>query len=262
MILSTGLMFAQNHEFSIDFRYGISHNNLSPTQTAYGEIRNPRTLNDQGFLVMYKYQFWKKRHLYVSGGIEFSQSRHYQPLIGSGSGYHLDNILINKNRMTFHLGLNKQFHLYDDKLILDFGIHLIHRSYGSLEDDISAEYQFSIDRPWIEYTYDFKTFYGDEHFATGIPQGFVQTYNLDFNTQVKFRIKSQFFLNVGLSYSRNNVFFYTYSNTARHYLNGSPTSTSQFSYTGLQDDGGPKGGIRDHFIYLSAGLSYKFNWKK
>jgi hypothetical protein len=128
-------------------------------------------------------------------------------------------------------------------------------------DVYSSDYT-SNNEDWLEYRYELTTYYDNDHHASGIPIGFIQPLNLELNATVKFNVYKNLFLNVGVSYTRNNIFFYDYSYDILYYQNNSSTPTASYSFLGLAGNGGQQYGVRDQFVYLNAGLSYKFNWKK
>ncbi|MFT6981480.1 MAG: hypothetical protein ACJAUD_000243 [Crocinitomicaceae bacterium] len=83
--------------------------------------------------------------------------------------------------------------------------------------------------------------------------------NLDYSLGLKFKVSKNMFMNLGLNYARNNISFYDFKYVVTHYDGGSSTPTSIYTNYGIEDIA--KYGIRDHFIYLNMGLSYKFNYK-
>ena len=127
-----------------------------------------RSLYDNGLTFNYKHQIWERIKLYANIGFELSHSKHYQPLIDP-TGRLLENIEIASNRVGLYLGLNKQIHLYDSKLILDFGIQFVDRYPLKKQVDYVTDYHFGIQN-WIAYKYELNTYYGEFHSNDGTVQ--------------------------------------------------------------------------------------------
>lgn len=251
---------AQNHEIDARFNYGISNRNIEMYTPQYEEIRDIKPINDISVSTFYKYQIWKKG-LFISGGMKYAKSKHYQPLVESVYGYHLMNIEVSKKRLEFHLGVNQQFRFYEGKVILDIGASIVKRLYGDEVTEYKQDFVFDEQRDWIEYKYDFTTYYSDKYHAQGIPIGFVanRSVNCELNAQVKFEIGKGAYIGIGATYSRNHVFFYDYTNEVRYYEGGSSTPTHTQTFLGLMgSEPNRKFGVRDHYVYFNSGVSYKF----
>jgi hypothetical protein len=106
-----------------------------------------------------------------------------------------------------------------------------------------------------------ETHHGEHlHNPDGIQNGKYMYLNLNYSLDVKFNLAKNLYFNFGVNYTRNNIFFYNYTYTTRQYLNGSPVPTDTYTDHGIEELA--HYGVRDHFLYLSSGLTYKFNWKK
>lgn len=251
--------FAQKHEIDLRFGYGFSNRNFQPYDPTYEEIRDPKTIEDVNIDILYKYQVWKKG-LFVSGGVKYAKSKHYKPLVESVYGYHLTNIEMSKKRLELHLGIHHQFNFYEGKVLLDLGAHIVKRFYNSEISEHSQEFIHHESKGWIEYKYDLTTYYSDKYHTQGVPIGFVanKKLNAELNAQVKFKLFKDAYFGIGVSYSRNHIFFYDYTNEVRYYVGGSTTPTHTQNFLGLVDsDPNKKFGLREHFIYLNSGFTYK-----
>ena len=255
---------AQNHEFGINYRIGFSTRSiqmLSPDNFSRFDYEKMRGTYDNGYTLIYKYKIWKRLNLFVTGGLEFSQSHHYQPIIDFyGTGHHLDNITITKNRIGLHFGIDKQFVLYDSKVLVNIGLHAVDRYHSSKGDNYTSGFK-SNNEDWIKYSYQLTTHYdsyyeNDENIGNK-PYIYL---NAELSAQVKFKMGDHTYLDLGLSYTRNNYFFYDFRYEVLRFVTGNPQPVSTTTYYGFID--GTKFGIRDHYLYFSAGISYKFNWKK
>lgn len=255
--------FCQNHEVELKYRFGLATENFQMSEpgpyTSYNHYKT-RSLNDQGIVLNYKYQIWKRARLFLSGGVDFSKSKHFQRINQDLGGRNIDNIIISKKRYTFHLGIHKQFNFYNDKVILDLGCDVIRRNYGSKIDNYSIDFKRSEHFDWIEYRYSYTAFYDDEHYGSGALDG-RKKLNLEWSLTAKYEIYKNLYLDIGFSYSRQNIFFYNYNFDMLYYLGGSTTPTGSYSFLGTFGST-PENvyAINEDFFYLNLGLSYKFNW--
>ena len=267
-LFSILILFAQNvlgqdHQVSLDYRYAIPLNNLMvhvPTLVSRADHRHVRSVNDQGILMTYQYQVYKKWKIFLSAGLDLSQSLHYQPILEGNGRYHLDNIIIKKNRISPHFGLHKHVALYDDKLTLDFGIELVRRFYGQEIDVYSIDYQ-SNNESWIQYKYDLTTYY-DKHHANGDRISNRGSIRAEYMAKAKFKLSERLRFNFGFTFAPRNFFFYNYSYRILYYHNGSTTPTASYHFAGLLDwdiFGNPlQYGVEDHYLYLNTGLTFRF----
>jgi hypothetical protein len=219
-----------------------------------------RSLRDIGLTVSYKYNVLKKYNVFAVGGVEYSKSTHYLQILEDG-GSHLDNVIIDGNRIGLKIGISKQFHFYNSRLLLEFGFNAVKRISIFPSRSYSSDFVFNETQDWIEYKYDLTAYY-DDYFPNDLdllPSKF-KNINLESSIGLKYKLVENLYLNTNLTYTRNNIFFYDFSYTINYYMNGSSTPTSTYKNLGIQD--GYKFAIRDHYLYFSAGLSYKFNWNK
>jgi len=258
LLLINTTLYSQNHEVNFNTRIGTATGNfsvLTPTLGTRYAFKKMRNLNDKGVYFNYKYKLFKKINLYISTGFDLSQSKYYQKIL-DGRPKHLDNIIINKTRLTYHIfGLNQQFNFYGGKLILDLGINWIERIYSNKIDNYKTAYK-SNNEDWIKYKYDLTTYYDRLYINESNIRGNDMTFNLEYNVHIKAKIYKNTYLNFGFNYTRNNIFFYDYTVDVLYFHNGSTTPTAFWFDQGFGDK--TKNGIRDHFLYFNFGISYKF----
>jgi hypothetical protein len=255
----------QNNEISFNYGIGIAINKLrivDPTfenntfENQYSHMK-AKSQYDHGATILYKRSIFKKLKLFATAGVELSSSKHYQELIDPYER-HLENIRLTSNRIAFHLGLNKQFEFYDSKVILDLGCHIVDRYALNKTKSYATGFHYN-NEDWIEYKYDLTTYHGKYYENDGVVESKAYMYlNLDFSATLMLELSTNMYLNLGVSYSRNNVFFYDYSYEINYYYNGSTIPSETQTFEGLQGDFDPKFGMRDHYLYFETGLSYKF----
>lgn len=258
-----GQFHAQKSEFQVNYRFGYPTNNLKMVSAYSGnninEYKNMKvkSLYDNGLTFNYKYLIWERIKLFANCGFEISQSKHYQPLIDP-SGRLLENIELSDNRIGFYLGLSKQIHLYDSRLILDLGIQFVDRYPFEKRIDYKTDYHYGVQN-WIEYKYELNTYFGEFYPNDGTIENIPSFYlNLDYNANLKFKLRDNIFINLGFNYSRNNHFFYDFKYSILYYYNGSSTPDDTFEFYGLSGSNNPKFPIKNHYLYLNTGITFKF----
>lgn len=260
---TVGALCAQKSEIQFNYRFGYPTNNLKEISQYSGKNineyknRGVKPLYDNGLTLNYKYQIWERIKLFANIGMEMSKSKHYLPLIDPSERL-LENIEISDSRVGFYFGLNKQIHLYDSKVIVDFGIQFVDRYPLSKQVDYKTDYHYGIQN-WIEYKYELNTHYGEYHPNDGTIENIPSFYlNLDYNLNLKFKLSKKMFLNLGFNYSRNNHFFYDFKYSILYYENGSSTPTNSFDYYGLVGSNNPKFPVKNHYFYINTGITFKF----
>lgn len=250
-------------ELDLQFRFGSSTKNYSVNEPVVdgfytGDVYRMRTQYDIGSVISYHYPIWKRFQIYATAGLEFSQSKHYLPIIDSYDR-HVESVSITSNRFSWHLGIKKRFSFFDDKIHLDLGWRIVDRYPIQKNATYLSDFKFN-NEDWIEYSYEIDTYYGSYRqnnkvvkFATYIDL------NAQFEIDLSFDLSEKLRLQTGITYSRNNYFFYNYNYTFRYYYNGSSTPNET-----VQNIGAFPGdlGVLDHYLYLNAGLTYKFKAKK
>lgn len=254
---------AQRSELSINYRYGISSNKINLLDPDIGtdlHYKQIRTSWDQGTNLNYNHLLWKKFGLYGIVGVDFSWSKHSFPILAGYGNYHLTNVEVKQSRFAYRIGLFKRFTFYNESLNLDIGARIVDRYYTAKNVNyFQSETQSH--RDWLNYSYDLNAYYGQYFMNPNQIQRKRYMYlNTEYFIRLGFKIRSDLFLNINFEYARNNIFFYDFNYTVFEYLGGSTTPTGVYQNFGLA--GPSKYGVRDHFIYTSVGLTYKFSSKQ
>lgn len=186
------------------------------------------------------------------------------PLYGNNRFDNIENVIINKSRITLHpIGLKKRFQFNNSPLSVNIGATLVNRIYLGGNDVLERDYEF-VNHDWFDVSYEIETFYNEQkNSGDGItvPELYIN-WNLDYNLQFNYDISPRFQANLGFNYSRNNIFFYNYSYSLRFYYNNSPTPNGSGGQGPLTGSFDPKYGVEDHFFYLNTGLTYRFQKKE
>lgn len=274
ILLLQSSLLAQKHEVSFDLRYGLATSQLKPNdpflsknpadkgQNVYAEqftTYQMKSICDWGTVFNYKYRIWKKGKLYLASGIEFSQSKHYLP-INPKNDRMLENVRINQERLVFRLGLNKKFHFFDGRISLDIGIHLTKRFYFKKIKQYSDGYKTKYISN-VEYKYNIETIH--DYYQPPIvgynKHRIMHAFHWDYNVTLGIKLKKNTILRLGVSYTRNNNFYYDFTYTARYY---SPYDETELIHTekffGLQLFNLKFVSV-NHNIFLRAGVAYTFD---
>ncbi|MDC3351767.1 hypothetical protein OAV92_00840 [Crocinitomicaceae bacterium] len=250
------MTWAQNDILSFNFRYGVSTNQfklLNPELATRYQHMFVQPMNDIGICLNYKRRIIKKINLYLMGGLDFSQSTHYQRIIEKNYKIHLDNILISKPRVDTKFGLSIEYPFFNKKLLLDAQAALVYRFFSREIKSYSQEFS-SNNEDWIEYSYSLKTYHG-KWYKNQLPKSYSGNFGFEFSGFLKFEIASNSYLNLGMTLNTRNVFFYDYQHSVRYYINGSSTPSESYKDLGFVD--GSKFGSIDNYLYLNIGYSYQ-----
>ncbi|MBU3660073.1 MAG: hypothetical protein FGM14_09395 [Flavobacteriales bacterium] len=270
-IATSFVVRAQNHELQYRGDFGFPLQSLKPIGLYY-----PNTIDDQPVsneelyrkarfyycqnnAFSYKYQIYNKFKLFLVGGLDYSMYKAALPLYG----YHgfTTNIDINYKRLGLSLGVAKQFHFYDSKVILELGYNIVRRI------PIERDYFESVDlttseRDFIKYEYTLEVKYdGTPNYYNSLglfdekffDTGFLHS---ELNINTKFSLWKNLYLNFGLTYEPRVYFFYRHSYSIYNYYNGSTTpsnisSGSEFNYPVPNP-------VMSSFLKINLGFSYKF----
>lgn len=197
------------------------------------------------------------------GGIEFSESKHTQTVYSNDEVYpfSLVRFSVENRRETLHLGLNRQFSFYKGRIILDAGVHLVKRMYKYRWDAFTSgsfiPTDYAQDYDSIKYGYSLFVTNDSKMAGKNYIVGDKHFFNTEVSLDMKIRTYKNLYTSVGVSYSRNNIFYYDYANCVDFYSGGSPIPVKT-NYDGFNDGFG----VKDHHLYVNVGVSYLFNKKK
>jgi hypothetical protein len=262
---------AQNHELQYRGDFGFPLQSLKPIGLYYpNTINNNQVSNEQLYkyakfyhgqnnTFSYKYQVYKKFKLFLVGGFDYSTYKAALPLYG----YHgfTTSIDINYKRLGLSLGVAKQFHFYDSKVILELGYNIVRRI------PIEREYFESVDlttsdRDFIKYEYSLEVKYdGTPYYYNSLGLFDVKYFDMEFlhselNVNSKFALNKNLYLNFGLTYEPRVYFFYRHSYSIYNYYNGSLTPSN--IRTGNEFNNPVPNPVMSSFLKINLGFSYKF----
>ncbi len=255
---SSVLIFGQSREFEVNYRYGISTNNLTvlqPNTLTRADFKEIQSVWDQGIEFYLRREVFKKIHFSVCSGFNLSRTKHFQRIVEGDGRYHLDNILINSNRIEFEYGFNQDLR-FKSGLTFYAGWSLVYRRYFKDSKQYFSDFK-SNNEDWIEYSYDLKTYYNDYYESELNHSG---QFGNHFRLGLKYPINDQFKLNVGLSLTTHNNFFYDFEYWINYYVGGSEDPTSTYHFGGIMGTfPDTKFGIRDDNLFFKVGLTYLLN---
>ncbi|MFK8037491.1 MAG: hypothetical protein AB8B74_04325 [Crocinitomicaceae bacterium] len=263
-LLATIITYCQNHEVSLSNRFGIANSQFKKLELANPETvkhAKPQAVYDLGFGVDYKYQIWKKARLFVTSGIYFSKAQYTFLLYGVFDfGAALEQVVINRNRIDLQpIGLSKQLNFFQDNLVLEFGVNMIYRHFQNRNDRyLQDSYLSTLDVNGTKirrYKYDINVNYGRYLYNPNYEEKRNMNINWAYSFSSKYKLRDNFFLNIGFLYQRNYYFAYDYSYDFELQFNGGGTGVLNESSTPSKGD---KYMIKDDFINITIGLSYKF----
>ena len=252
--------FCQKNELEFQYRFGTPTHNFGVIHPVESGVYSPkfrgmRSQFDFGGILLYQRLIWNKIGLYAVGGLEWSQGRYYLPIIApTGLGHHLESVSIENNRLALHVGLKKRWKFWDEKLYFDLGLCIVDRYPLKKYQNYNSDFKFN-NEDWIEYRYEIETFHG-QHLpnSDGIQNRNYIDLNAEVSADLSFFMRDRFRVKLGLSYSRNNYFFYNYNYSIRYYYNGSTTPSATSEVEGLASG---YYGVRDHYVYTSLGVTFR-----
>ncbi|GAB5417594.1 MAG: hypothetical protein Crog4KO_25790 [Crocinitomicaceae bacterium] len=226
---------------------------INPDNFTVFDYRKTRTRFEHGFNLKYAFKIFKKRNLFAIAGYDFSTVYFNHQLIDPKYNRHLNEIDIISNQSTIRIGLNQQLPLYNEKVRLNFGIHILqnfaHKSETRVsEDDVQSNVE------WIRYSYKYDLFEGDYYENEAfISNRQFNRINSEFSFDIMFKLKTGF-ISAGMAYTRNNYRFYDYFARFEYFEGGSPFPTETYTI----NEGELKTALRDHFIRFRLGYVVEF----
>jgi hypothetical protein len=224
-LLYSTASFAQKHELSLDYRFGID--------VGGGDTYNSvlSASYDHGVTLQFKYRIWNKAKLYFMLGYDQSSTKYsiYDDIFGKPEKPYPFNVL-NVNRHGLHFGLNKKFEI--NKFTIDIGINCATRTRIYKNFTSSAEGGFHEPAP-LYRSFNFET------------QPFYRDIGLEYNVDVSYSLFDNFSLNMGITHSRGHFMEYDSYATLIDATGAITTSQPNTYYEA------------NNFLYLKAGIIYK-----
>ena len=253
---------AQECDLSVTYRFGFALQDLkvlNPSLITRYDHTKVQSVYDQGINLSYATPLWKKQLVFVNGGFDFSRSKHVQSIIEPDRRTHLDNIILEKDRIALHLGLHKRFSLMSGNVEVDLGSDLVYRFF--LNKDFSQAKLYSTDfisnnEDWIEYKYNLTTFHGS-YFENDARINHSGSVGLDINAFLKLKMGTQSYINLGFNLTTHNIFFYDYTYSINRYSDG--IISDSYTYLELPES---KFGIRTTNLYFNLGYTFLLKKKE
>jgi hypothetical protein len=256
--------YAQKHEITFGNRFGIANSQFKKLELDNPEFikhARPQAVYDLGIGIDYKYQIWKKARLFVTTGIYFSKAQYTFLLNGVfNKGATLAQVLINRNRVDFQpLGLSKQFSLFQDNLKIELGVTMIYRHFHNRDDRYLQDTYLTTTsvsgNKNRRYKYDINVNYGRYLANPDYPDEDNININWAYGVSSKYKLQDNLYFNFGFFYQRNYYFAYDFSYDLELQFNDGSTGVQNVS---SHPTFGSKYMIKDHFLNVTIGLSYKF----
>ncbi len=251
-------IIAQRSEFKFQYRFGFPINNIQKTTLHSENVFNTESdrsiqpLNDQGMHFGYKYNFSKKYKLFINFGYEASISTDYLHIHVPEK---LDNVVLTTKRRVYYFGVKKQLALYQDKIRLEFGVDITKRIPVSDEYTIYRNLTES-SYDWIDYEYRITTY--SKPYSYQFYHDRLKRLNFNYNLSLIFPIKERWLINFGFEYTGNLIYYYKYKYTAITTYTDNSVLIQNFN-NAYGDD---LESINKKYVYVSLGISYKFNVPK
>lgn len=217
--------FAQKHELSLGYRFGLDHGSKNNSNTVLSSSY------DQGVTLQFKYRIWSNAKLYLMFGYDQSSAKYsiYHDLFGEPERPYPYNTL-NVNRHGLHFGLNKKFEM--NKFAIDIGINCAARTKLYKHFTATAQGGFNEPAPiYRNFIFETKPFFND--------------FGLEYSTNLIYNLFDKFSFNAGITYSRGHSMEYESSGTLIDF-NGDVTTSQSKIYFEV-----------NNFIYLNVGMTYK-----
>jgi hypothetical protein len=252
ILLFTFNLNAQSGEISLDYQFGIAgsrfraENNSKDkfAQGKNGDLTASNWLYDHNLTFSYKHQFIKRWKLLWNFGVEFGVF--YRNNTISWNGLIYDVIRYKTFRTEYQIGLIKRFETKTGKISFDLGFDLAYRKYRWDQFTGSA----------VEYESPYGNFTTVQYVYTTINKS-PNILNLELVVKSNFQLTSRMHLNFGTRIAFNYVEYQQYA----YQINSYDQNGNLIGFYGIQTMGDPvkRAG---NYIYLTAGLSYHFDWKE
>lgn len=252
ILLFTFNLTAQSGEISLDYQFGIAGSrfraeNNSKAKFAQGKNGNfthSDWLYDQNLSLSYKHQLIKRWKLLWNFSFEMGTFYRYNYITWDGFIY--DVVRHKTFRTEYQIGLIKRFEANEGEISFDVGFDLSYRKY---EFDQSRASATEYPSPYGNYTtvqYEYETYNKSPNIL-----------NLELVVKSNFQLTSRMHLNFGTRIAFNYIEYQQYA----YRINSYDQNGNLIGLYALQTMGDPikRAG---NYIYLTAGLSYHFDWKE
>lgn len=236
------LCFSQKQETSVQLVHGFSTANMTAKHGKFEHSKlNFAQMNSIN--LKHKYSLFPDKKVFVEGYFDFNNMLHYHNIYNDKNIFKLalfEQVSVKSNFISFGVGITKEFHVIEDKFIVEFQTRLMY----NLESN-----------KWTQYNSD-SVYTQNQHYKFDLNAAPNNNRRVSFDAglDLKFCLIESLFLNVGLRIQRMffNSEFNFYSGIVN--LNGEPQpySTIQNGYK----DG--NGNVKHTIIAPKIGLSYKF----
>lgn len=233
-------------EISFSYNFGISNRLFQKPGTGNFtrlDYMDARSYYDDGYMLRYNYTLLQKKanRFLVGTGVGVFNSRHYQPITDLESHYSLDNIVFDSRNVCIPVSVAYEREVIIKKLFLEI-------SY-SRNWDLPVERQSTYEggelkkHDFIDYTYQINVRRDD-----------YKSHWLILTSKLK--LTKGLFLNSSISYLSGRKISYDYHYTTKKQITDLTTgdvhnyTSSVYSLPDIE--------IKDNYLYLSLGLTYKF----
>lgn len=259
-VIMSYFILAQQGEFGVDYQFGIAGSRFRAENNSKdkfaegknGDLTASNWLYDHNMSLSYKHQFIKRWRLFWNFSFELGTFYRYNNITWNGFIY--DVIRQKTFRTEYQIGLTKRFVTKAGKISFDLGFDLSYRKYKWDSSTSSASSYPS------EYGGNDSLEYSYSTFSKDLGFGYYKkpkVLNLELVFTSHFELMKNLHLNVGARVAFSYLEYQHYYYRIRRYdWDGNFLD----SYT-LQTAGAPvmRAGS---YIYLTAGLTYRFDWKE
>lgn len=251
---------AQSGEILFDYQFGLAGSRFRVDNNSKykfeagknGNLTASNWLYDHNMSLSYKHQFIKRWKLFWNFSFELGTFYRYNNISWDGLIY--DVVRQKTFRTEYQIGLIKRFETKKGKISFDVGFDLAYRKYKWDASTLSASSYPSEYGGNDSLEYSYSTFTKDLGFGYNKKPKIL---NLELVFTSHFELMKNLHLNVGARVAFSYLEYQHYYYQIRRYdLDGNFLD----SYT-FQTAGAPimRAG---NYIYLTAGLSYRFDWKE
>lgn len=251
-VIISHTFLAQQGELGVDYQFGIAGNRFRAennsndkfTQGKNGDLTASNWLYDHNLSLSYKHQIIKRWKLMWNFCFELGTFNRYNTISWNGLIY--DVVRHETFRTEYQIGLIKRFETKTGKISFDVGFDLSYRKYSFDQSTATAtEYP----SPYGNYTtvqYEYITLNESPKIL-----------NLELAFKSNFQLTQKIHLNIETRMAFNYVEYQKFAYQINSYDQGG----NLIGFYSLQTMGDPikRAG---NYIYLTAGLSYRFDWKE